>query len=327
MSHPERPLVSVVTPFYNTEEHLAECIESVLAQSYRHFEYILANNCSTDRSVEIVERYAARDPRIRLVHNERFLPQLPNYNQALRQIAPHSRHVKVVQADDAIFPRCLEEMVAVAEANPSVGVVASYRLVGKGIGPLGLPRTKSVMPGREAIRLNLMEDLYLFGTQTAVLVRSDIVRARHPFYAEDSCFADVDVIYDILAEHDFAFVHQLLSFTRIEEDSAVGRVRSYNPLILERLIRLTLSGPTYLSSEEHARYLGEHLRLYRRFLAEAWLRRREPGFWEFHRKGLARIGEDIDRSRFPIDAAAVVLRYALRPDLVAGWAWRRLARG
>ena len=326
MSNPEQPLVSVVTPFFNTEAYLAECIESVLAQTYGHFEYILANNCSTDRSVEIAEQYAARDPRIRLIHNERFLPQLPNYNQALRRISPNSRYFKMVQADDAIFPRCLEEMVAVAEANPSVGVVSSSRKVGEGIGPLGLPRTKTVMSGREAVRLNLTEDLYLFGTQTAVLVRSDIVRARQPFYAEDSFFADVDVVYDILAEHDFAFVHQVLSFTRVEQDSIVGRVRSYNPLILERLLRLKSSGPAYLSPEEQDKYLGEHRRIYRRFLAEAWLRRREPGFWEFHRKGLSRIGEEIDRSRFPIDAVSVVLHHALRPQIAARWLVRRARR-
>ena len=42
------PLVSVVTPFHNTAEFLGECIESVLAQSYENWEYILLNNASTD---------------------------------------------------------------------------------------------------------------------------------------------------------------------------------------------------------------------------------------------------------------------------------------
>ncbi len=66
-----RPLVSVVTPFFNTAPYLAEYIESVLAQSYSQFEYILMDNCSTDGSSEIAATYASRDPRIRLIRCNR----------------------------------------------------------------------------------------------------------------------------------------------------------------------------------------------------------------------------------------------------------------
>jgi glycosyltransferase involved in cell wall biosynthesis len=322
----EQPLVSVVSPFYNTDAFLAGCIESVLAQTYQNFEYVLLDNASTDRSAEIAERFAARDPRIRLFHNEQTLPQLQNYNRALQHISPASRWVKMVQADDAIFPRCLEEMVAVGEANPTVGVVSSYRMVGKGIGPLGLPPTKTVLSGREAIRLNLIDDLYLFGSQTTVMMRADIVRARPSFYPEDSFFADSDAIYEVLARHDFAFVHQVLSFSRLDAESVSGKVKSYEPHLLDRLIRLKSFGPASLSGEECVRYLGEHRRVYARFLAEAWLRRREPEFWEFHRKGLARIGEEIDRSRFWLDAVGIILHYLLQPGRVARWLSRRARR-
>ena len=58
------PLVSVVTPFYNSTQYLAECIESVLAQTHGEFEYILSDNCSTDGSTDIAESYARRDSRI-----------------------------------------------------------------------------------------------------------------------------------------------------------------------------------------------------------------------------------------------------------------------
>ena len=46
------PFVSVVTPLYNTEKYIAECIESVLTQSYEKLEYVIVNNCSTDTSLE-----------------------------------------------------------------------------------------------------------------------------------------------------------------------------------------------------------------------------------------------------------------------------------
>ena len=60
-----QPLVSIITPFYNTEQYIAECIESVLAQTYAHWEYILVNNQSTDASRTIAEQYARKDSRIR----------------------------------------------------------------------------------------------------------------------------------------------------------------------------------------------------------------------------------------------------------------------
>lgn len=61
------PVVSVVTPVYNGERHLAECLESVLAQRYPHWEHVIVDNASTDGSVDIARGYAARDARIRVV--------------------------------------------------------------------------------------------------------------------------------------------------------------------------------------------------------------------------------------------------------------------
>ena len=67
------PLVSVVTPVYNGAAFVSECIESVLAQTYENWEYVIVDNCSTDGTAEIAAGYASSDPRIRLVANDRFL--------------------------------------------------------------------------------------------------------------------------------------------------------------------------------------------------------------------------------------------------------------
>ena len=61
------PLVSVVTPVHNGEAFLRECIESVLAQTYSHWEYIIVDNCSTDRTLEIASEYAIKDTRIKIL--------------------------------------------------------------------------------------------------------------------------------------------------------------------------------------------------------------------------------------------------------------------
>ncbi len=87
------PLVSFVTPCYNTRDYLSECIESVLRQTYKDWKFILVDNCSTDRSAEIAERDAGHFPdKIRLVHTESFLSQVQNYNFALTCIPLDSKY-------------------------------------------------------------------------------------------------------------------------------------------------------------------------------------------------------------------------------------------
>jgi glycosyltransferase involved in cell wall biosynthesis len=110
-------------PFYNTARYLAQCIESVLTQSYSEFEYILMDNCSTDGSGEIAEIYARRDPRIRLIRCSEFVSLLRNYNRALMEISDPSQYCKIVQADDYIFPQCLELMVQAFDQSGSIGLV------------------------------------------------------------------------------------------------------------------------------------------------------------------------------------------------------------
>ena len=124
------PLVSVLTPVYNGEPFLRECIESVLSQSYDNWEYIILNNASTDCSLEVANKYARREKRLRVYSNDSLLPIIENHNNAFRTINPRSKYCKVVSADDVILPDCLMRMVALAEAYPQVGVVGSYQLCG-----------------------------------------------------------------------------------------------------------------------------------------------------------------------------------------------------
>lgn len=64
MSNPPSPIVSIVVPVYNAENYLAECLDSLLAQSFQDFELICVDNESTDSSMELLGRYADQDPRV-----------------------------------------------------------------------------------------------------------------------------------------------------------------------------------------------------------------------------------------------------------------------
>lgn len=315
------PLVSIVTPFYNTAEYLRECIESVLKQRYRNWEYILVNNYSTDGSADIAAEYAARFPeRIRVVHTDSFLTQVQNYNFALSCIAPESKYCKMVQADDWIFPDCVSSMVDVAEAHPSVGIVAAYRIEGDEVRLSGLPYPSPRVSGRDACRLYFLKNIYLFGSPTSILLRSAVVRSRNPFFEERYApFEDGHVCFDVLRNWDFGFVHQVLTWSRWNNEGIMSRVRDYG---LEPFLNLTLlvaHGQDFLSREEYSRRLRQVKRRYFLFLTQSAcaLRQQPQEFWEFHRRGLASIHCAFDWKAF--------LRWLPRALVEKSWSalWRR----
>ena len=292
----KRSFVSVVTPFFNTARFLPECIESVLAQTHSHFEYLLVDNQSTDGSAAIAARYAARDSRVRVIRNRDFVSQISNYNGALRHISPDARYVKMVQADDFIFPECVERLLAVAEDNPRVAIVSSYFLMGSALCGSGIEWPSEVLSGRDACRLQLLDKRFIFGSPTTLLYRADLVAGRQPFFDEASLHDDTDLCYEVLADNDFGFVHQILSFTRVGNSGVLSENEGYNWRILNSYLELRKYGPGFLSEAELADALRPVRGEYMRVLGEARALGREDGFWNYHRRGLATIGEDLPGS-------------------------------
>lgn len=308
---PSLPLVSVVTPFYNTAPYLAECIESVLAQTYGHFEYLLVNNQSTDGSREIAEGYARLDPRIRLIDNADFVGQVENYNGAVAQIDPRSRYCKLVQADDWLFPDCIRLMVGVAERDPRIWLVSSYYLKGDTRAGDGIPLEQWRVDGRAACRLMVREGHFFLGSPTAVLYRSDAVRSRTPFFQDGRYHEDTEAAYEILLEHDLGFVHQVLTFLRTGNESISSAVNSFNSEILDHLIAVERFGGAVLDEGELKTWRATCRRNYLRFLGRSVFR--PPEFWRYHRAGLAMIGWDLRPHDMWPYALAELLRLALDP--------------
>jgi len=292
------PLVSVVTPFYNTQEYLAECIESVLRQTYENWEYILVDNCSTDGSSELAASYAARFPgKIRVLRPPAFLSQVQNYNFALSCISRQCKYCKMVQADDWIFPDCIKSMLEVAEAHPSAGIIAAYELEGDEVRLDGLPYPSPETPGRDVCRLYFLNQKYLFGTPTSLLMRSEVVWSRTPFYNERYApFEDGHACFDLLKTWNFGFVHQVLTYTRRQTGSIIAPLYSLGMLPFLRFSMLVAHGRDCLSEQEYFQCLKRAEREYFMCLTKLACspggRRRE--FWDFHKKGLESVNYTLD---------------------------------
>lgn len=317
------PLVSVVTPFFNTADFLGECIESVLSQTYPRFEYLLVDNQSTDGSAAIAAEYARKDSRIRVIRNAKFVDQVPNYNGALGHVASAARYIKIVQADDWIFPECLEKMVAVGESHPSAAIISAYRLRGLEVCGAGIEWPSECVSGRTVCRLQLLEARFLFGSPTTVMYRSDLLASRQPFYSESSLHEDTELCYEILAEADFGFVHQVLSFSRIGNDGALTSIESYFWTLLDSYMTLKKFGPRFLSEQELASRMRPVRAEYLRILGESKLLGREPAFWRYHRRGLATVGEEFP-SRWTLTPH--IARAAVKTAVKPWWLWRERAR-
>jgi glycosyltransferase involved in cell wall biosynthesis len=320
------PRVSVVTPFYNTAAYLAECIESVLAQSHRNFEYILADNRSTDDSLAIARRYAALDSRIRVVAHEEFIDQDSNYNRALRLVAPDSRYVKIAQADDTLLPECLAALVDLAEQNPSVGIVGCCFITGDILAGHGLPFDREVFTGIEACRTRLLHGGTYFGSPTCLLYRADIVRERPVFYPPGETNADTVACFEILADSDFGRVRQILCNLRRGNPSVSDRLRRNGAAAFLNYALVERFGPRFLTADEFARRRAELRDVYLRLLARAATGRRGADFWRFHREVLAGLGQPFPAAEIARHLARLTLDKVLNPGATLAAAWRHWNR-
>jgi len=111
MSNP--PKVSVVTSVYNGEKYIEDCVQSILSQSFRDFEYIVLNNGSTDGTAELLDKFD--DPRLKIVHQEN-LGISRSLNKGIDMAC--SELIARLDADDVSSPDRLEIQVRFMESNP-----------------------------------------------------------------------------------------------------------------------------------------------------------------------------------------------------------------
>jgi len=325
----EKPLVAVVTPVYNGEPFLAECIESVLSQTYTRFEYIVFDDGSTDASADIALKYQRRDGRVSVVRGGAFLGVMESHNAVFRLISPSAKYCKVVSPEDFLFPECLERMVEVAEANPSVGIVGAYQLSGTKVRWQGFEYPHAVVPGRDMCRRIFLGSGAGFGvgTPTSVLYRADLVRAADEFYPHSAPHSDSSAALAHLQRCDFGFVYQVLSYGRIHAELESLKSARLNRNASAYLHDLIQYGPVYLSKAELDRRVREQLMEYYGFLAVNVFRRRGKEFWAYHKGRLEELGYPMRLSRLFGAAAVRVLREVVNPEQAIRKCWRAVVAG
>jgi glycosyltransferase involved in cell wall biosynthesis len=284
------PMISILTPVYNGGKYLRECMESVLAQTYSNYEYVIVNNCSTDDTLAIASEYARASERIRIVNNRHFVGAIENHNIAFGEMSAASRYCKMVSADDWIYPECVSRMVELAESNASVGVVQGYALNKNGVRSPRLPAERSVFEGREICDLFLRGSLEFCAAPSACLYRSSLVRAGKPFFPGASPSADAAAWLNCLEVSDLGVIHQVLSFERIHDGAATAEIEKLGSYLLDRVDLLREYGPRMLPRACFEDRLKVLLSDYYDMLATAAVNGKGAEFWKYHRRRLAQSG-------------------------------------
>lgn len=121
-----QPLVSIILPVYNAQNHLARCVGSICAQTYRNIEIIILNDGSKDQSLPVCEEFRQKDSRILLVDKANSgVSDTRNLGLKLAS----GKYVEFVDSDDYLDPDFTERLVAAAEENEADFVIAPYKMV------------------------------------------------------------------------------------------------------------------------------------------------------------------------------------------------------
>lgn len=214
------PAISVALPVYNGADYLIEALDSILAQDFTDFELVVSDNCSTDRTPEILAEYARRDARLRVSPSNEFLPQAANVNRAVNLC--RGEWIKIFCHDDLMRRDCLHQLhrASVEVEGRRVGLIGNgegwlfangyYYTVQPQTAPevaywLGRDYVKRVLTGQSSTGLPAL---------TTAMVKREAWQGTQGF---DSRFAHFDVFFwtCLLMEWDYAFVSGDLTVNRI----------------------------------------------------------------------------------------------------------------
>ena len=193
------PTVSVVIPAYNAEKTLPRMLDSVLGQTWRKLQVILADDGSTDGTAELARTYAARDPRLTVLVREPLgVSATRNAGLALCT----GKYIRFADADDSMPPDSIEKMVARAEKDGSELVIGGYDQY------LGGKRSVHNLAGRgdKASCDSIMDHLcghansYFYGVLWNKLFLRELVEDQRCRFQEDLTWGE-----------DFAFVMDYLA--------------------------------------------------------------------------------------------------------------------
>ena len=211
------PIVSVVMPVYNAEKYVAEAIESILNQTLEDFEFIIVDDGSTDKSLEIIKEYAKKDKRIKTIKNKGNIGNWASRNVGMNNA--RGKYIVTQDSDDLSNRDRIKIQVSVMEKNPNFGVVGSNIGIIDGKGnKIGYRKYLE-----DDIKLRKM--IYYFSpfANPAVIIRRDALKKSGIFDPKLRVSGDLDLWFRIGGQYEFGNVAKELVKYRNHEDQITSK--------------------------------------------------------------------------------------------------------
>lgn len=218
------PKVSVCIPNYNGSQYIENAIQSVLNQSYTNFELIIVDNCSTDNSIEVINKFS--DPRIKIYRNPTNIGMVKNWNKCISLAS--GEYLCLLSHDDVLEKDMLMKESKVLDLNPNVGFVFSLVKFINSKGEI-LNRSTlffntqhiSIMKGETFFKKNVCENMVFM---PSVMVRKECYRTLGNFDETTSYTCDWEMWLRISLHYDVAFIPEPLAYYRSHPTSLTNVV-------------------------------------------------------------------------------------------------------
>jgi glycosyltransferase involved in cell wall biosynthesis len=221
------PRVSICLPVYNGENYLAVAIESVLCQTFEDFELLIADDCSSDKTPEIIQTYAERDNRIKHWVNPQNLKLFGNYNACIAKA--EGEYIKLFAHDDLLDPILLDRMTKVLDENDDVSLVATARCwidgAGKEINAQSALEKRTMKPFQTDVKLSaataicdtMKEVVNWLGEPSSQMFRRKFAGKGYDLAFKQ--VGDLEYAYRLLEHGDYYFIADDLCYFRRHVES------------------------------------------------------------------------------------------------------------
>ena len=215
----QNSLISVITPVYNHEKFVAETIKSILFQTYQNWEMLIVDDCSTDKSWEIIQEWAKKDSRIKAFRNDKNKGLIPNWKFLIDN--SKGEYLAFLEGDDKFCSKNLEEKMKIFKQYPKVGMVyCNFNMINeKGEAILKnyynkykikIYKNKKIKPEEY-----LLSNIAPFSTYSQIMIKKEVIdKSGYPrsFDETEKMFlpSDWDFNFRISTKNEIYFINQIL---------------------------------------------------------------------------------------------------------------------